>query len=291
MFLGAKSQFLAVSDTFNYDRTRGIIFTESLMLTGYLIGMNELWYKDYPRQSFQSFNDNREWLQMDKVGHALSCYYVGWANYKVLRWAGIKKNPSIWIGGSLGLAALTMVEVLDGFSAGWGFSVGDMAANVSGYALFGLQEQFWDEQRMVMKYSFHNSPYRRFRPNILGTGGITNIIKDYNGQTHWLSVNPSSFMAKDSKFPDWLSLAVGYGASGMTGGHSNPIQLHSDGSPPIQFKRERQWYFSPDIDLRKLNIKNPWLKLILGTVNFIKVPMPTLELKAGNKLRFHPIYF
>jgi hypothetical protein len=290
-FLRSEAQFLSVSDTFHYNRTRGIILTESLMMTGYLIGMNELWYKDYPRQPFTLFDDSREWLQMDKIGHAMSCYYVGWANYKVFRWAGMKKTPSIWIGGALGLTALTFVEVLDGFSSGWGFSIADKASNVAGYALFGLQEQFWDEQGVTMKFSFHNTPYRRYRPNLLGTGGITNVLKDYNGQTYWLSLNPLTFLSSESKFPKWLSFAVGYGASGMTGGHSNPIQLSANGAPPVQFLRERQWYFSPDIDLRKLNLKKPWIKLVLGSLNFMKFPLPTLELSGGNQVRFHPIYF
>src|SRR4051812_42271731 len=53
----------------NKKRIACIIGTEATLYAGSLIGLNELWYKNYPRSSFHFFNDNKEWLQMDKVGH------------------------------------------------------------------------------------------------------------------------------------------------------------------------------------------------------------------------------
>jgi hypothetical protein len=44
------------------------------------------------------------------------------------------------------------------------------------------------------------------------------MLKDYNGQTYWLSVNLHSFY-KGSKIPKWLNLAIGYGANGMLTGN------------------------------------------------------------------------
>ena len=38
------------------------------------IGFYQLWYKDYEQSSFHFFNDNPQWLQMDKFGHAYSTY-------------------------------------------------------------------------------------------------------------------------------------------------------------------------------------------------------------------------
>ena len=35
---------------------------------GTLIGLNAIWYAKYPRSGFHFFNDNAEWLQMDKAG-------------------------------------------------------------------------------------------------------------------------------------------------------------------------------------------------------------------------------
>ena len=45
------------------------------------------------------------------------------------------------------------VEVMDGFSAEWGFSWSDMAANAIGMGTFVAQEAIWDEQRIILKIS------------------------------------------------------------------------------------------------------------------------------------------
>jgi hypothetical protein len=47
---------------------------------------------------------------------------------------------------------------------------------------------------------------------------LEQMLKDYNGQTYWLSVNLHSFY-KGSKIPKWLNLAIGYGANGMLTGN------------------------------------------------------------------------
>jgi hypothetical protein len=61
------------------------------------------------------------------------------------------------------------------------------------------------------KFSFHTTQYQ-YRPNVLGSSLAEQMLKDYNGQTYWLSVNLHSFY-KGSKIPKWLNLAIGYGAN------------------------------------------------------------------------------
>ena len=73
---------------------------------------------------------------MDKAGHALTAYQLGRYGYEVLKWTGVKEKNATWYGGSFGLFFLTTIEVMDGFSEEWGFSPGDMLANVGGTALF-----------------------------------------------------------------------------------------------------------------------------------------------------------
>jgi hypothetical protein len=45
--------------------------------------------------------------------------------------------------------------------------------------------------------------YAQYRPNVLGSSLAEQILKDYNGQTYWLSVNLHSFY-KGSKIPNGL---------------------------------------------------------------------------------------
>src|SRR5689334_14637500 len=45
-----------------------------------IVGMHYLWYKDSEKQSFQFFNDNAEWKQVDKLGHFYSSFYLSALN-------------------------------------------------------------------------------------------------------------------------------------------------------------------------------------------------------------------
>jgi hypothetical protein len=138
------------------------------------------------------------------------------------------------------------------------------------------EELLWDEQRIVLKYGFQQSPYARYRPNTLGSNLQENLLKDYNGQTYWLSVNPASFMNSTTRFPKWLNFAIGYGAEGMIGGYANPVLTDADGNR-IYFERYRQLYLSLDIDLTRIKTHSVFLKTLFTTIGFIKIPAPALE--------------
>jgi len=145
---------------------------------------------------------------------------------------------------------LTTVEIFDGFSAGWGASGGDVIANVSGAAAFISQQLIWKEQRIALKWSYHPTKYAVYRPDLYGTNELQHMLKDYNGHTYWLSGNIHSFLPEKSTFPCWLNIAVGYGATGMTGASNNPAFY--EGSPIPPFERYRRYYISPDIDLSRI---------------------------------------
>ncbi|MDY0101415.1 MAG: hypothetical protein RBS07_00655 [Lentimicrobium sp.] len=279
----------ADSDTLNRAHLRGLIIGGSAVYAGSMIGLYELWYKDYPQGGFHFINDNKEWLQADKTGHALSSYYTGLAGYESLRWAGVDEKKSIWFGGSIGFVYLTVIETLDGFSAGWGASGGDLLANGLGSALFIGQQLGWNEQRIKMKWSFHTTRYAKYNPELLGSNFPQRMLKDYNGQTVWLSGNIESFIQnKETNFPKWLNIAVGCGAEGMTGATSNPEDLN--GVPLPHFSRYRQFYLAPDIDLTKIRTKHNTLNFALKLLGFIKFPLPTIEINKKG-MKFHPIYF
>jgi uncharacterized protein YfiM (DUF2279 family) len=282
---------LAQLDTLNKKRLATVIASEATIYTGTMIGLSQLWYKDVPSTSFHTFNDNQQWLQMDKIGHTVTSYYVGMAGYEVLRWSGISEKKATWYGGTLGLVFLTSVEVLDGYSADWGFSTGDMMANVSGSGLFIAQQLAWKEQRVLLKYSFHTTDYAAIRPNVLGSNLSEQVLKDYNGQTYWLSANVASFLKDDSKFPKWLNLAVGYGADGMLGGNDNVFEnngVYYDYSPT---KRRRQFYLSLDIDLTRIKTKSKFANTVLGAFGFIKFPFPAIEFNQNGETKFKGFYF
>jgi hypothetical protein len=247
------------------------------------------WYSNYPQSSFHFFNDNNEWQMMDKLGHAGSAYYLSRWNTAVFRAAGMERDKAARIGTATAYGFLLGIEVLDGFSAEWGASPGDLVANTLGASLFLLQERFWEEQRITFKLSVRPTTYAAYRPELLGETVAERILKDYNGQTYWLSVNPASFMKKETKFPKWLNLSLGYGAEGMIGGEENPSEYNNVALP--KFERYKQFYFAPDIDLTKIKTNSAFVKTISEVFGFIKIPAPTLEFNSKGEWKFYPLYF
>ncbi|MDG2356712.1 MAG: DUF2279 domain-containing protein [Polaribacter sp.] len=282
-FFAQNPSFYKKSDTLNTKRRNAIIITESLMATSTLIALNEIWYKGYPRSKFHLKNDNNDWKQMDKIGHFMTSYYIGKVGMDVLDWAGVSKKNKLIYGASLGFTFLTAVEVFDGFSKEWGASPGDILANAAGTSLLIGQELIWNEQRITVKYSFHQTSYSKQRPTTLGENYIQQALKDYNGQTYWLSANIWSFNRKSS-FPKWLNVAVGVGAEGMLYGKTSV-------SNPILQDPYRQFYLSLDLDLRKINTNSEFLKFIFSVINFIKIPAPTLEINTKGGIKLHYMYF
>ncbi len=277
------NQFLKPSDSLNKPRRNAVVISETTLATATLIGLNQLWYADYPRSSFKTIDDSSEWLQMDKLGHVFSAYQLTSFGASTLNWAGVRKKDQLLYGTALSLGFLTAVEVMDGFSEEWGFSWTDMAANVAGAGFFVGQELLWDEQRILLKYSFHRTQFAQQRPDKLGNGLAEEFLKDYNGQTYWLSANINSFLKIDA-VPNWLNFAFGYGADGMlTGEADDPLFLNQN--------RTRQYYLSLDVDLSRIKTNSNLLKTIFSVFNVIKVPFPTLELNSNGRVKMHYLYF
>ena len=272
-------------------RNVGIVMgTEAALYAGSMSGLYFLWYAGYDQSPFHFYNDNAEWLQMDKFGHAMSSYHVGLIGYEALRLTGLNEKKSLLYGAPLGFVFLSTVEIFDGLSAGWGFSWGDMAANALGTGLFMGQQALWHEQRIAMKYSYHNTQFPQYRPDLLGSNLPEKMLKDYNGQTIWLSFNIKSlFLNKESRFPSWINLALGYSAEGMTGGFFNVNQHNGQAIP--EFTRTRQFVLSPDIDLTRIPVENKFLKTTLKVLSFIKIPMPALMLDSQGKFSAYWLYF
>lgn len=296
-----KSNLLLQKDTIatNIKNNKRIKLVAAANIIGYggtMIGLYSDWYKNYPQSSFHFFNDNNEWNQVDKVGHAYSAYIEGYGSMEMWRWAGVSRRKSALIGGLSALAYQSIIETMDGFSSEWGWSWGDMGANFMGVGLLIGQELKWNEQRIKFKFSFHRKEYGspdldRRANSIYGSSLSERLIKDYNGQTYWLSGNLKSFLP-ESNLPAWLNISFGYGAEGMFGAVNN-VGIDDNGNifNRSDVARYRQYYISPDIDLTKIRTNSKFLKLVFGTLNAFKFPLPSLEYNSKGKFAFHIIHF
>ena len=251
----------------NESKKRNLIIIESSLYAGALISLNQLWYKNYPKSSFHFINDNKSWLQMDKLGHFTTSYYVGVLGIKSYKWAGFSERQSIWLGGMTGTFFQSAIEILDGFSNEWGASSGDLLANSLGSFLAISQALHWSEQKFMIKYSFKPSDISNSNTDLFGDSFIQKTLKDYNGQNYWLTFNINNVFKTDFKlFPSWLNLALGHGANNM----------YSENNSINNQKKYRQFLISLDINTNKLNISNKYLRSFLDLLGFIKIPMPTL---------------
>jgi Predicted periplasmic lipoprotein (DUF2279) len=304
----SKIKLFELSDTFNKKRFWGFTGAGSAAYLSAVLLLNKVWYAQYPQSSFHYFDDQREWMEIDKSGHILTAYTEAKWGYGALRWAGVKNKNAALAGMGIGMVMQTSLEVLDGFSTEWGFSWADMLSNASGCALFGFQQAAWNEQRMVLKISntprnYSTEPIRstdgtktsslRARTDDLyGNNYTQTFFKDYNALTFWLSINPNSFN-KSGRFPAWLNIAIGYGADNMYGGYNNvwPTAKPEFVLSEKDFPRYRQFYLSLDVDLSKIKTKSKVLNAVFRTINFIKIPSPTLEINTLNQVKFHPLFF
>ncbi len=278
--------FFVPAKTLNKKRLNGLLIGGASLYAVSMAGLYVAWYKDYPLTGFHFFNDNDEWMQMDKMGHLTTSYYVGKYGIDLFRWSGLERKKAIWLGGSMGTIFMTTIEIFDGFSAEYGASWGDLLVNTGGSMLAIGQELAWDEQRIILRYGFMNSPGWQYRKDLLGSNVPERLIKDYNSYTAWLSFNIHSFLPETSRFPRWLNVAFGYGANGMLGGTYNPTEHNGVALP--QYERYRQYYFSLDIQLSKIRTKSKVLKTIFSALDVVKFPFPALEYNRVHGFGVYP---
>lgn len=254
-----------------------------LGLAGLYLGTS--WYSSQDLGSFHFFDDSREWKQIDKGGHMMGAYNASRWITDLYKWSGTSKKKAILRGGIGGFLAMSSIEVFDGFGETWGFSWSDIGANFLGSSLAVGNQLLWNENRVQMKVGWRKSAFAEVDSlqRLFGSNPIEWLLKDYNGNTLWLSFRVHSFLP-EGKFKDiyprWLNLALGYGAEGMVGGYGRiPDEI-------IKQNEYRQYYLAFDIDLANIKTKSGFLHAIFSTVNILRVPLPALQFdRTGVKFR------
>jgi len=271
-------------------------------------GLYYAWYRNYELVGFHTFNDWGHWEHMDKWGHAFTNYTYSYLAFGAARWTGMKRSSALWTAAGISMLLQSTIEVMDGFSGGWGFSWPDMAFNAAGTALFVGQELWWREQRIRMKVSnrfpaYDSSPL----PATSGAGSTSlaeragelygsslpeRFLKDYNGMTIWFSLNPGSFRQNRPLLP-WLNIAFGLGAHNLYGARTNSWTGAAGERYDLQrtHPRYRQFYLSLDVDLSRISTRSGFLRFLLGALNWIKIPAPALAYDSRGQWTFHPIYW
>lgn len=201
---------------------------------------------------------------IDKLGHYFSSKILAEQLTNLSNWVGFRPSQSQWIGPILSSLFMLEIEVYDGFFVEWGFSLADFAANEAGAFSPMLREKYPFLQNFSLKFSYHPSKQPQKEPT---------FIKDYAGQTYWLSFNLRPLLPAKIKrhYPNWLNLALGYGVS---------KQAHGD----------VELYLAPDVNWEKLyQGDSPYWKFFFHALNYLHFPSLTYKFLPENK--FYWFYF
>lgn len=299
------NNYLVPSDSFSTSKFYGQATVMASAYTITSLSLYHAWYKNYPQSSFHFFDDRKEWLQMDKMGHIYASYIQSYASFKLAKWAGLKKNHALLSSAFVGLLSQSTIELMDGYSEQWGFSKSDFLANIVGSSFFVAQEFFWDKQYVSFKVSnvpiaynsatiystdgLRTSSLAKRATSLFGSNYSRTFLKDYNAQTIWACFHLKSFFPNNQHIPKWLNIALGYSGQNMFGGFENTWQEsgHTFVIPENQLKRYRQYFLSLDVNFDQIDTKIPILNTIFDMIHAFHIPMPTLEYNSLGEFHLH----
>ena len=282
--LNNRSSAYAKQDTTQINRKRlsTVLIGGGVAYSASLVALNQAWYKEQ-RSSFHFFNDCEQWNQVDKAGHFYSSYQLSRIGHELFLWTNMsEKKSAIW-GTVMSQIFMATIDIFDGYSSEYGFSWCDIGADLLGGGFFLSQQLGWKEQRIKVKFSYHKTNYAALRPELLGEGNLERILKDYNGQTYWLSFDIYSMTNKPKKFPKWLNIGLGYGAEGMV--YAREKENNANG-----YESYRKYFVGIDFDLSHFKTRSKFLNSILFFVDMVKLPAPAIEFNK-NGINYHWFYF
>jgi len=283
--------FFKISNNYSFDLNKKqkinfILVIGILIYVFFIILLSKAWYISQSTVTFHFFNDWPEWNYLDKFGHLFTAFHISDIAIRILFWIGFSRKKSLLLGALTGILFQTPIEILDGFGVAYGFSWGDMFANLCGSIFVFIQYWIWNEIRIFPKFSFHFTPYAAMRPEMLGTNYGQQFLKDYNGQTYWFAIDFFSFF-KNIKLHWFIKIfcvSFGYGAEGMI--HGREEQNIRDGFFPFQ-----QYYISPDINFERIPTQNKILQILFFSINKLHALMPAIEYSSMYGLKWHFLFF
>jgi len=218
------------------------------------------WWKEN-RRPFHFQEDLHYALHVDKIGHFYGGNILTFLFSRSFAWANVPEHTSLCLGAGVSTLFQTYIEVEDGFSV-WGFDRVDFAADVAGAWYPVVQHVVPALRDFNFKFSYVPSK------NINSPGAFPGqkhlLMDDYEGQTFWLSVNVNALLpgSLEPFWPDFLALAVGYGARDIL--EENPYRVA---------------FVALDYDMTKIIPRSTGFLRTLGeALNFIHFPAPAVRI-------------
>jgi hypothetical protein len=262
-------------DTTNIHPVRfGIVTgTAAAAIAGVHIYQANGWWKDN-RTSFHFQEDLKYGLSVDKYGHFFGTSVASFLLRKSLRWSGLSEDAALYWGAGGALAYQAYLEVEDGLHT-WGFDRVDFACDVAGAAWPIAQHHSPFLRNFDFKYSYLPSAALNSGNGEGFQGQQHTVFDDYEGQTLWMSLKMKNLLpgSINHLWPEFLCISVGYAVRDVFGKEPRSAVL-----------------LALDLDMtRVIPNDTPFLKLLGEALNFIKFPMPTVQLSP--KTIWYGFYF
>ena len=201
-------------------------------------------------------------MNLDKLGHFAAGVILGESFYEAYHWAGVSEFQSYLYAGLSAMATHIAIDVKDGYSPEWGFSVFDVLSGTLG-GFLSMAERYIPVFKYVdLKWSYWINTKAYYRQS--DTGIFTD---DYCNQTFWASFKPYRLLPASVRayYPSWLAFAAGLSID------EGVFIRHYEGTP------HREVYLALDYDLEAVRPQSRLARTFVKYLNYFKLPAPTIQ--------------
>ena len=230
------------------------------------------------------------YLDLDKGAHFMGGLVMAESLGDAFRWSGFGERSAALLGTAVSWAALLQIEMRDAYFREWGFSVPDFFYNTLGAGMPLVYSLVPGARAVGFKFSYFPSPLYRDHDKRLAAGRPRTefVIDDYEGMTFWVTLALDRVLRGRARalWPDYLGLALGYGATGLHGSNvksKGPFKEYKD-LPDAR----PEFFLSLDYDLRFLPGEGGLLDSLKRHLNYLHLPAPAVRFYPD--WRFYLLY-
>lgn len=249
----------------------------------YVFVQNQWWGGEKGKLHLDTGNDLIYAKNIDKAAHFFGGLIAADLSYEALRWSGMTEEQALWYGAGFGTFVQIGIELKDGYSPRWGFSLVDVGTGTLG-SLFPVAQYYVEPlQNIDIKFSYWQRTRKYFTE--IKTDGNGTFNDDYINQTYWASVKVNNFLPQSIEpyYPDWLAFAVGFGVDDkITGWTDESKEGYGEGNIEL--------FLALDVDITALfPSDSPFWESVKHYLNYIKFPAPAVRISPS--VIWYGLYF
>ena len=233
----------------------------------YWLVFSKGWWDDEDSH-FHFENDFDYALNLDKLGHFAAGVALGEGFYEGYRWAGATEFQSYLFAGLSAMMTHIAIDVKDGYSPEWGFSIFDVLSGTLG-GFLPMAERYVPLFKYVdLKWSYWiNSRAYYDQGKYDGKNHSCVFTDDYVNQTFWASFKIYRLLPAGARayYPSWLAIAAGLSID------EGVFIKHYEGTP------HREVYIALDYDLEAFRPQSRLARTLIKWLNYFKLPAPAVQ--------------